>query len=1505
MQSARIALGLLLSGVGLAQQYVISTVAGGAPPPTPIAAVNASIGRPFGVSSDAAGNVYFTSLHCVFKLGPSGILTRVAGNGRPGYSGDGGSATGAQLNYPEGVAVDNAGNLYIADLSNSRVRKVSSDGIVTTVAGNGAFGYSGDGGPATSAQLNYPSGVAVDSAGNLYIGDSNNSRVRKVSGNGIITTVAGNGTPSGYSGDGGPATSAQLGYLGLGVAVDGVGNLYIADSSNSRVREVSSSGIITTLAGTGTGGYSGDGGPATGAQLSYPSGVAVDSTGNLYISDTGNFLVRKVSPGGIIVTVASGAGNGGDGGAATSASFIPYGVAIDSGANLYIADGQDNSVRRVSSDGIITTVAGNRNRGSYSGDDGPATSAPLATPNGVTVGNGGDIYIADIENARVRKVSPSGIITTVAGGGNGGLGDGGPATSAFLGGPTGVAVDSTGNLYIADDGNSRVRKVLPSGIISTVAGGGNGGDGGPATSAQLFPWSVAVDSGGSLYISDSINNRVREVSSSGIITTVAGSGTSGYSGDGGPASNAQLASPTGVAVDSVGNLYIADQYNFRIRKVSPGGVITTVAGTGALGYSGDGGPATSAQLYLPAGVAVDSGGNLYIADQHNSRVRKVSPSGIITTIAGNGTSGYSGDGGPATSAQLYSPSGVAVDSTGDIYVSDSEENAVRLLQPSATSLLSIAKTHTGNLTQGQNGAIYTVTVSNGVSSGATLGTITVTETIPTGLTLTSMSGTGWNCSGNTCTRSDVLNPGGNYPDITATVDVASTAPAQLTNQVTVSGGGSTAATALDATTILSGPASGGPAISGVVNGADYVPGIQDGSWTAIFGSGLSATTRTWGSDDFVNGTLPTSLDGVSVTVDGLPAAIFYISPTQINLQVPATGKTGPVDVVVSNSLGKSNSFSADVSRSSPALFTFGQGGGRYPAALIARTDGGVDYLGPVGLYVSPFVTRPALPGEILLLYGTAFGPTNPPVQTGVIYSGAAPVIDPVSITIGGSDATVLFSGLVGAGLYQLNVTVPAVPAGDQPLSVKAGGVSAQSGLLISVAATAPVAVLSSLTLSSSAITGGAMVTGTIQLSGPAPSGGAVATLRSSGNSASVPTSVTIPAGLASVTFIVATSSVTSSQTVTVTATYNGASQTASLTINPVPVSLSSLSLSPTTVIGGFSAVGVVRLSSPAPSGGAVVALQSSGSAASVPASVSLAAGTSAVGFIVTTSAVTASETITITANLGPSSQTASLTVNPPAQTSPDLVVTRVTFPNSATAGSTQTFAAIVQNNGTATAGTFLVGLYYSTDSTITTGDTLVGTCNVNSLAAGASTTCSVSLTVPGSLSAGTYWGGAIADYLNQVAESNESNNSLATSSTVLVTQVQAASPWTSGAYTVDGNLAVDGQTVHVQVLTEYFQFTGDYFGSVTSQLDTPTVVLGITFQKSSASGNTITYSGPANGSSYTNLSRNFNTEPIVSGTMTLTLSTTGAGAAVNGTINFTTTARTLTATFTGTVSEID
>jgi uncharacterized protein (TIGR03437 family) len=708
------------SSLALAQQYTITTAAGGAPPPTPVAATSTSIGKTSRVTVDGQGNTYFSAGNTVFKINSSGNLAAVAGNARAGYSGDGGPALQAQLNSPQGLALDSSGNLYIADSINNRIRIVNSAGVINTFAGTGAASPSfggpvGDGGLAINATLHLPSGVCLDSSGNVYIADTADNTIRKVTTDGIINTVAGENEYGGYSGDTFAAIAANL-HTPLDVAVDSSGNIYIADSANAAIREVvASTGIINTVAGNAAIADTGDTGPATSASLLTPYAVTVDSAGNFYFVENGDGVVRKVTVATQIITRLAGngtAGFSGDGSAATKAQLnFPGGMALDSSGNIYIADSLNYRIRKVSGSNISTS-AGNGVL-SYSGDGGPANDAELNTPEAVAVDSSGNVYIADTRNNVVRKVSSTGVISTIAGNGTAGYsGDGGPPTAAMLSSPQGIAVDSSGNVYVADTQNARVRKIS-GGSISTVAGNGTpgySGDGGAGTAAQLYvPIGVAVDASGNLYIADFTNNRVRKVSG-GTISTVAGNGLSGYSGDGGAATAGQLNGPSDVAVDSNGNLYIADLNNNAIREVV-GGKITTVAGTGLPGVSGDGGPATAALVGNPTGIALDTAGNIYIVSG-SATVRKVyANTGFITTIAGNGTIGYSGDGGSAPLGELNGAIAVAVTSNGNVYVADSANNAVRLLiyggyDLSITVAANAASELTGSVSGGEVVVLY-------------------------------------------------------------------------------------------------------------------------------------------------------------------------------------------------------------------------------------------------------------------------------------------------------------------------------------------------------------------------------------------------------------------------------------------------------------------------------------------------------------------------------------------------------------------------------------------------------------------------------------------------------------------------------------------------------------------------------------------------------------------------------------------------------------------------------
>jgi NHL repeat-containing protein len=711
-----LAVGAMVLGFGLqavpahAQNTISTIVGGGATPTTPL---TADLPGPTAALRDSAGNTFIAAPFStnIFKLASGGTFSVFAGQGFGGFNGDGIQASAAVLGSPAAFAFDSSGNLFFADYGSSRIRRVDKvTGVITTVAGTGvkcAHGFNpcGDGGPATSAQLNLPEAIAIDGSGNIFIADASDNKIRRVDAiSGVITTVVGDGNactnPTNTCGDGAAATSAQLNFP-EGIAVDAAGNLYVSDTLDQRVRIVSG-GIINPFAGNGgfchfSNTTCGDGHPAVLANLHKPQQVAVDGSGNVYIADTVDHKIRFVDTTGTINLFAGNGvrGFGGDGGTATNANLdLPVGVSIDGSGNVLIADTGNQRVRLVSG-GVIQTLAG----GGTGGDGGPALSALLAGPYNVTEDQAGNLYIADTGNNRIRKVS-SGTISTIAGTGSAGYtGDGGPATSAMLNGPTSVAVDASGNVFFSDTGNAVVRKIA-GGTITTVAGSGNScfpttsacGDGGPATSAGItWPLTVAVDSSDNLYIADYFAFKVRKVNgATQIISTVAGVGIAGRTGDGGPATAAKLDHPSSVALDSKGSLFISDQFNNKVRKVDAGGTITTYMGTGKTCLCGDGGPAINGSMWNPLEVVTDPSDNVFVGGGNANVVQRINgATGIWGTVAGNAlkplVGGFSGDGGLATQATLAN-FGLTVDAQNNLYIADEGTNRIRTvhLTPAAT-----------------------------------------------------------------------------------------------------------------------------------------------------------------------------------------------------------------------------------------------------------------------------------------------------------------------------------------------------------------------------------------------------------------------------------------------------------------------------------------------------------------------------------------------------------------------------------------------------------------------------------------------------------------------------------------------------------------------------------------------------------------------------------------------------------------------------------------------------
>lgn len=786
-------------------------------------ALLATLAQPESVTVDGVGNLYLADManNRIRRIDAlTGFITTVAGNGQQAYSGDNGAAIDAALDQPQAVLADPHGNLYIADTVNRIVRFVNmQSGIITTVAGTPNLSVFdptrlGNGGLATAAELDTPVALALDSVGNLYIADAGNNSIREVlASNQIIEAVAGNGTP-GYTGDNGPAAAATLDQPS-GVGLDAGGNLYIADSNNNVIRKITaSSGIITTIAGTGSAGFNGDGSART-TELNFPATLAVDMGGQVYFSDRNNNRIRQLNAAGQVITLA---GNGSPGlagnGNLASASQVNSagGVALDANGNLYVADSRSNEMRVISgglgfpaselasstptvhtiflglnqaatltapavaagenaqqefslgavasctADGatanpqgsvcslsvtfvpaypgmrpgplLLTANSAQLAFGLYGVGLGPeavvtpgvihtvvppgsaATGGlPLVAPGQVATDSSGNIYVADPGSNQVIRLNiVSGALTMIAGGGTlaPAQADGGPALDAALEQPTAIALDAAGNLYLAEQGANRVRKVsLATGIITTVAGNGTPGytgDNGVATAAELRgPTGIAATSAGELFVADTGNNVIREIdAASQIIRTVAGNGAVGYTGDTGYATAATLRGPQGVALGATGRLYIADTGNNAVRSVDPvTGILTTVAGTGAAGFSGDGGSAIAATLSHPAAVAVDAAGNLYVADTGNARIRKVSSAtGIIVTIAGSAVVGDAGEGGPATAAALSQPSGVALDALGQIILADQSNDSIRRVS-TATAIVNFGAESVGATTPAQ------------------------------------------------------------------------------------------------------------------------------------------------------------------------------------------------------------------------------------------------------------------------------------------------------------------------------------------------------------------------------------------------------------------------------------------------------------------------------------------------------------------------------------------------------------------------------------------------------------------------------------------------------------------------------------------------------------------------------------------------------------------------------------------------------------------------------------
>jgi sugar lactone lactonase YvrE len=594
--------------------------------------------------------------------------------GAPGGAGNvDGTGTAARFNYPRGIAVDASGNVFVADTSSHTIRKITKTGVVTTFAGSAGERGSADG-TGANARFFRPQGIAVGSGGVLYVGDRN-STIRKITSAGVVTTLAG---LAGQRGSVDGAGSAARFEYPAGIAVGADGVIYVSDSENNIIRKVTPAGVVTTIAGLAGEQGSADG-TGTAARFSYPQGIAVDGSGNLFVADGSNCTIRKITPAGLVSTLAGTVGVfGGVDGTGTAAQFdYPSGVTLHNG-DLYVASGYNGCVRKVTMAGVVTTFAGTID--AWGSLDGTGTAARFSNCSALTVDKAGVFYVADDENQNIRKITPAAVVTTLAGMVDNRGNSEGTGSDARFSIPQGIAVGATGEVYIADTYNLKIRKATAGGEVTTFAGSGIfGSANGPAASASFkFIYDAAADANGNLYVVDALSNVIRKIATDGEVSTFAGT-VGAYGSSDGMGAAARFKTPTGIAVAADGTVYVADENDYTIRKITPAGEVTTLAGASGLsGFSNATG--TAARFSRPQDVAVDAEGYVYVADYGSAVIRKISPAGVVTTLAGSNVAFGSADG-TGGAARFNNPTGVAVDPYGNVIVCDTGNNTIRRITP--------------------------------------------------------------------------------------------------------------------------------------------------------------------------------------------------------------------------------------------------------------------------------------------------------------------------------------------------------------------------------------------------------------------------------------------------------------------------------------------------------------------------------------------------------------------------------------------------------------------------------------------------------------------------------------------------------------------------------------------------------------------------------------------------------------------------------------------------------
>ena len=794
-----------------AQTYTFTTLAGAAGSADGTGSA-ARFYQPAGVATDSSGNVYVadTFNYTIRKITPVGVVTTLAG--MAGISGTtDGTGSGARFFAPAALAADGSGNVYVADYN--AIRKITPAGVVTTLAGMATGSCGTTDGTGSAARFCFYnsnfvntqiSGVTTDSGGNVYVSDSyTNGHIRKITPAGVVTTLPGKF------------------YIASGVAIDSGGNVYVAEYGADVVSKITPAGVVSIFAGS----YNISGfadGTGSAARFNSPRGVATDSSGNVYVADTNNSAIRKITPAGLVST------------------FVVFGssdltsVETDSSGNLYVADEFNNTISKITPAAMVTTLAGLNISGSA---DRTGPAAQFSFPYGVATDSSRNVYVADKNNYTIRKITPTGVVSTFAGtAGSSGSADGTGSAARFVS-PAGVAIDSSGNVYVADE--STIRKITPAGVVSTFAGlAGSYGSMDGTGSAALFRRGisgVATDSSGNVYVADTGNYTIRKITPVGVVSTFAGTVLSSGSMDGTGAA-AQFNQPSGVATDSSGNVYVADTGNYTIRKITPAAVVTTLAGIAqASGYAD--GTGSAAQFFYPYGVATDSSGNVYVADSSNNAIRKITPAGVVTTIAGgSGGQGFKGANptaygfanGTGAAASFRHPSGVATDSSGDVYVADTQNYTIRKGFPGVAPP-AIGESF-GAVSIPMNGTTsLSFTVSNPNMSTILTG-IGFNDTLPAGLLVSTPNGqSGSSCGGTIAdtqgTSGISLNgatlPGGG--SCTFSVNVTGTASGiqiNATSAVTSVEGGTGVATSASLTVTIGAPMPGDANGDGQVTVAD-------------------------------------------------------------------------------------------------------------------------------------------------------------------------------------------------------------------------------------------------------------------------------------------------------------------------------------------------------------------------------------------------------------------------------------------------------------------------------------------------------------------------------------------------------------------------------------------------------------------------------------------------------------------------------------------------------------